>query len=339
MAVICVKSGIVLWSTARDKPSHSSTPWGKLVTLNHTTLAYIISSPFSLVGTLCVRDVLTGEIKATKPIPDNFLPLPSTDKISIQLHPRRGLVYITVPSKALFFSATTANCVGRLNIGRPFPANVPHPQDRPTKLRFSERQPKYSPSDREKFFLCKHSTPGVYFFEYEVPTDEEISTSEARILENGGQGSEENLVFEIKRIEIYEHCARGAEGPPELNPMLKRSANTETGPVRGGNYYTRVRFNSFSGHRSVSPAAYDIFLEQENRFADGSIPTELYSWGEKNVLVTKQKRTPGHARKHSERTDCIVPEPFNVPITLTERYMLLFAREHNVYLFSYEPRW
>ena len=66
MAVICVKSRAVLWSTAHDKPLHSSVPWGKLATLNHTTIAYITQC--QLRPMLCVRDALTSEIKATKPI-------------------------------------------------------------------------------------------------------------------------------------------------------------------------------------------------------------------------------------------------------------------------------
>ena len=341
MAVICVESGTVLWSTARDKPLHSSTPWGRLVTLNHTTLAYIAQGQPKPKLYMC--DVLTGEVKATKPIPIGLLPFPLAKRIKIQLHPRRDLVYIAVWNKVFFFSTNTANCVGRLLVAN-IPATIDTSrEDRPPRLCFSEYPPKYGPSHHERFFLSRNK-PGApdsltYCFEYEVPTDNEISTSETRIRRMGSGGSEDNLIFRVQKIQIYQHSTLGVrKGPPTLNPFLKQSAQTEIGPVHGRNY-TQVRFHSFRRNPSSSlPAStYNIFLEPK-KWPLRRISAEFYARNGRDVFITKPKRAPGHFRRHNERVDCVIPKPFLAPIVLTERYMLL-RHQNYVYLFAYEPRW
>lgn len=345
MAIICVESGKVLWSTAHDPPSYPSTPWGRLVTLNHTALAYITQS--ELGPMLCVRDVLTGEIKATKPIPDSLLPFPLADEISIQLHPRRDLAYIAVNKKVFFFSTATANCVGRLSVPSGPSTNEEYHQDRLSSLCFSEHQPKCNPSTREKFFLCKYNINASgsktyrHCFEYEVPTDEDISISEARILQNGNQGSEDYLIFKVLRMQIYEHQTWYARDPPGLNPMLKQSAQTETGyndPVNWrGKKYMRVKFETFTTHQSLSEWDYKIFLESEKPH-DGSIPIEFYPCSRTDLFVTLPKRTPGHVGRHNERDNCLLPRASGVSITVTERYMFV-SHQNVVYLFVFEPEW
>ena len=285
---------------------------------------------------LCVRGVLTGEIKAAKPVPDGLLPFPSTEGISIQLHPRRDLVYIAVPGKVFLFSTTTANCIGRLSVARLSSEGEERCQDHPPRLCFSEHRPKCSPSAREKLFLCLHDIKArdilVYCFEYEIPTDEDISISEARILQNGNSGSEENLVFKVLRIQAYENYEWGGVlGPPEVNPMLKLAAQVEE--VWAG---TSVGFQSFTGHRPMTEGNYDISLEQGKPY--GSIPTEFYPRNGKDEFITRPKRARGHVRRYNERVDCIIPKSFTGPITLTERFMLL-THEDDVYFFGYEPRW
>ena len=342
MAVICVKSGSVLWSAAHD--IHPPAPWGELVTLNYATIAYITKCQLSLRPTLYVRDILTGEIKATKPIPDNLLLSLLAEDVTFQLHPRRDLVYIAARTKVFFFSATTANCVGRLSLAR-VSSRSPSYVYRPLRFCFSERQSKYSPLVRERFFLCQYnralSSIDYYCFEYEIPTDEDISTSEARILKNGDQGSEENLISKVLRIHIYEHghpLRRGfwsREGLLELNPMLKQIAHTEFCPEYEGDY-TQIRYHSFERHYPL-PESYDISLEP-GKPHDGSIPIEFYPQGNNNVLVTKPKQAPGRFRRHTERADCLLPKAFSAPITLTERYMFLM-HQNDVYLFAYEPEW
>ena len=289
-----------------------------------------------------MRDVLTGEIKAAKPIPDEF-PFSLTEDISVQLHPRRDLVYIATCKEVFFFSTATASCVGRLSVATITSAGAAQYQDYPPILCFSEHRPKCDPLSREKFLLCKYKTgtPSIlcYCFEYEVPTDEDISTSEARILQDGNLGSEENLVFKALRIQIYEQRGWGNRtGPFGINPMLKQAAQTEIAWVRGKEY-TRVRFHFFAEHRPVPVSAVSIFLERGKRH-DGSIPAEFYQRNGREVLVSKPKKTPAHARRHNERVDCLLrkPFPFLSPITLTEKYMLLTHQSH-VYLFAFEPRW
>ena len=347
MAVICVRSGTVLWSTAHDKHSHSSAPWGKLVTLNHTAIVYITLCQLGLRPMLHVRDILTGEIKATKPIPDDLFLLssallsPFTDGISLQLHPRRDLVYIAARRKASFFSTTTANCVGRLSAARVSLRDLNSSnQDSPLRFHFSEHQPKCSPSAREKFFLYQYNQrlgfQSHYCFEYEIPTDEDISISEARILQDADQGSKRNLISKVVRIQIYGRCIWGLMRPLRLNPMLKQLAHAELNQVRG-NEYMQVRLRSFTGHYPLPENTYDISLEPEKPH-DSSIPIEFYPHSSRDVLVTKPKKVLGRAREHHERADCLLPKALAVPITLTERYMFL-THQSDVYLFAYEPEW
>ena len=351
MAVICVKSGTVLWSTANDEQSHFLAPWGSLVTLNRTTIAYITLFQMSLRPILCVRDILTGDIKATKPVPDGlilskdlFTSRP-TEGISFQLHPRRDLVYIAVRGNAFFFSTTTANCVGRLSAANVFSLRsfFPYSQAGPPRFRFSERPPKCSPSTREKFFLYQsdrsQSDLAYYCLEYEAPADEDISISEAGILQNGDKGSEENLISKVLRIQIYERRALHREGPLELDPMTKQLAHTECSPVYESGY-TQVRFHSFTRKYPLSEGSYGVSLESEESEEPQHIstPIEFYPQDSRDVLVTKPKRPLGRLRRRSERADCLLPKSFAAPITLTERYMFLMHL-NDVYLFSYEPGW
>ena len=345
MAVICVRSGTVLWSTAHDKHSHSSAPWGKLVTLNHTTIVYITLCQLGLRPMFYVRDILTGEIKATKLIPDDpllqYLLSAPIDGISLQLHPRRDLVYIAAHRKAFIFSTTTVNCVGRLSAARvSLRDSSPYDQDGPLRFHFSENQPKCSPSAREKFFLYQHNQrlgfQSYYCFEYEIPTDEDISISEARILQDADQGSKQNLISKVVRIQIYGRCTWGIGRPLGLNPMLKQLAHAEISQACEGEYM-QVRFHSFTGRYPLPENTYDISLEPEKPH-DSSIPIEFYPHSSRDVLVTKPKKMPGRAREHHERADCLLPKGLAAPIALTEKYMYLMRRK-DVYLFAYEPEW
>ena len=346
MAVICVKSGSVLWSAAHD--IYLPTPWGALVTLNYATIAYTTEWQLSVRPALDVRDILTGEIKATKPLPDSLLLWPPlAEDVSFQLHPRRDLVFLAARTNVFFFSATTANCVGRLSLAVVSSIGSSlFPQDNPLRFCFSEHQPKFSPSAREKFFLYQYNRrfgyQTYYCFEYEIPTDEDISTSEARIPKNGNQGSDENLISKILRIQIYEHeyedwrSLQFREWLLQLNPMLKQIAHTEFSPSYRASY-TQVRSHFFERHYPLPEDLYDISLEP-GKPHDGSIPIEFYPQGNSNVLVTKPKQAPGRLRRHTERADCLLPKVFYAPITLTERYMFL-KHQTNVYLFAYEPGW
>ena len=347
MAVICVKSWSVLWSTARDKRPRSSTPWKELVTLNHTAIAYITKCELGQRPILRIRDILTGEIKATKPIPNDLFMHSDilslfNEKASLQLHPRRDLVYIAVRTKVFFFSATTANCVGRLSLARVSSMDSRDPpfDHGPLRFRFSEHQPKFSPSVRERFFLYQYNKrPNLttyLCFEYEIPTDEDISTSEARILQSEDQGSEETLVIsKVLRIQIYEHYSRGGGWPLHLNPVLKQVAYTSINPPRKYSQ-TQVRLLSFTRHYPL-PGSYDISLEP-GKPHDGSIPIEFYPRGSSDALVTKPKQAPGRFRRYIERADCLLPKAFSAPTTLTERYMFL-THQNDVYLFTFEPWW
>jgi len=172
-----------------------------------------------------------------------------------------------------------------------------------------------------------------YCIEYEIPTDEDISISEARISQNGDQGSS---TFKVLRIQIYEHCTQGTEGPIELNPMLKQLAHTEICPHESSRYM-QVRFHSFTTHYPLLQSPYYISPDLDKPH-DGSTPIEFYPRDSRDVLVTKPARAPGCVRRHNERADCLLPQAFAAPITLTEKYMLL-SHLNDVYLFAYEPGW